>query len=68
MSKFLSLDDFQVQFRLKQIVSADPLEKERLLKELEEFADQGIPDMRAIQTTTEAVQNRANNVSVKFEK
>lgn len=36
----------QVQFRLKQIVSADQEEKEILLKELEEFAFKGIPDVR----------------------
>ncbi|WAR02008.1 RUND1-like protein [Mya arenaria] len=36
----------QVQFRLKQIVSSDDDQKERLLKELEEFAFRGIPDVR----------------------
>lgn len=36
----------QVQFRLKQIVSAEPDDKETLLKELEEFAFKGIPDVR----------------------
>lgn len=36
----------QVQFRLKQIVSAPPDDKETLLKELEEFAFRGIPDAR----------------------
>ncbi|KAK7491489.1 hypothetical protein BaRGS_00017318 [Batillaria attramentaria] len=36
----------QVQFRLKQIVSADPDDREDLLKELEEFAFKGIPDVR----------------------
>ncbi|BFZ16011.1 hypothetical protein BsWGS_19049 [Bradybaena similaris] len=36
----------QVQFRLKQIVSAGPDDKEDLLKELEEFAFRGIPDVR----------------------
>lgn len=36
----------QVQFRLKQIVSAKPEDKETLLKELEEFAFKGIPDVR----------------------
>nr|CAG4638365.1 EOG090X03YR [Cyclestheria hislopi] len=34
----------QVQFRLKQIVDAEPDMKERLLRELEEFAFRGIPD------------------------
>ncbi|XP_059142170.1 RUN domain-containing protein 1-like [Physella acuta] len=36
----------QVQFRLKQIVSAEAEDKETLLKELEEFAFKGIPDVR----------------------
>ncbi|KAF2356211.1 hypothetical protein FHG87_013035 [Trinorchestia longiramus] len=46
----------QVQFRLKQIINAEPDEKERLLKELEEFADRGIPDLRAIEHTRQAVR------------
>ncbi|EEC00804.1 conserved hypothetical protein, partial [Ixodes scapularis] len=40
----------QVQFRLKQIVNASQEEKEVLLKELEEFAFRGIPDLRSYQT------------------
>ncbi|XP_005112834.1 RUN domain-containing protein 1 [Aplysia californica] len=40
----------QVQFRLKQIVSAEPDDKETLLKELEEFAFKGIPDVRGCKT------------------
>lgn len=40
----------QVQLRLKQIVDASAEDKERLLKELEEFAFRGIPDMRAPST------------------
>ncbi|XP_074660272.1 RUN domain-containing protein 1-like [Tubulanus polymorphus] len=36
----------QVQFRLKQIIDANPESKEDLLKELEEFAFRGIPDVR----------------------
>ncbi|XP_044020404.1 RUN domain-containing protein 1-like isoform X2 [Aphidius gifuensis] len=35
----------QVQFRLRQIVDAPTSEKESLLKELEEFAFRGIPDV-----------------------
>lgn len=35
----------QVQFRLRQIVDAPTSEKETLLKELEEFAFRGIPDV-----------------------
>ncbi|CAG0884977.1 unnamed protein product [Cyprideis torosa] len=41
----------QVQFRLQQIVSADPAERETLLQELEEFAFRGIPDTRGFQLT-----------------
>ncbi|KAM7439161.1 Rab GTPase binding [Porites harrisoni] len=36
----------QVQFRLKQVVSAPEEKRERLLMELEEFAFQGCPDVR----------------------
>ncbi|XP_070565440.1 LOW QUALITY PROTEIN: RUN domain-containing protein 1-like [Ptychodera flava] len=36
----------QVQFRLKQIVSASAEDKEGLLQELEQFAFQGCPDVR----------------------
>ncbi|KAL8603820.1 hypothetical protein ACOMHN_058555 [Nucella lapillus] len=39
----------QVQFRLKQIVSAEPAQREVLLKELENFAFRGIPDVRKCQ-------------------
>ncbi|XP_042242783.1 RUN domain-containing protein 1-like isoform X1 [Homarus americanus] len=38
----------QVQFRLKQIVDASPEEKEILLRQLEEFANRGIPDVRDV--------------------
>lgn len=34
-----------VQFRLKQIVDADPEDKENLLKELEEFSFKGVPNI-----------------------
>ncbi|KAK7099030.1 RUN domain-containing protein 1-like [Littorina saxatilis] len=40
----------QVQFRLKQIVSAEPDDREILLKELEDFAFKGIPDVRGCHT------------------
>jgi len=36
---------FQVQFRLRQIVDAPVKDKDVLLKELEEFAFRGIPDV-----------------------
>lgn len=38
----------QVQFRLKQIISAPNDEKEILLKDLEQFAFMGIPDVRSV--------------------
>ena len=53
-NQFLSC--FQVQFRLKQIVDASPEEKEQLLKELEEFANRGIPDVRSI-SCNENIEN-----------
>lgn len=37
----------QVQFRLKQIVAAPPEDKEQLLKELEEFAFRGCPNLES---------------------
>ncbi|XP_064599758.1 RUN domain-containing protein 1-like [Liolophura sinensis] len=46
----------QVQFRLKQIVDAEPEDKEALLKDLEEFAFKGIPDMRKCQLDTEELK------------
>ena len=36
----------QVQLRLKQIVDANEDQREQLLKELEQFANRGIPDLR----------------------
>jgi hypothetical protein len=38
----------QVQFRLQQITEAPSEEKQLLLKELEEFASRGIPDVRGL--------------------
>lgn len=35
----------KVQFRLRQVVAADPNEKESMLKELEEFAFRGCPNL-----------------------
>ncbi|XP_023212617.1 RUN domain-containing protein 1-like, partial [Centruroides sculpturatus] len=46
----------QVQFRLKQIVDATPQEKETLLKDLEEFAFSGIPDIRDYKTGVQLTQ------------
>ncbi|XP_076356778.1 RUN domain-containing protein 1-like [Tachypleus tridentatus] len=45
----------QVQFRLKQIVDASTEEKEVLLKELEEFAFRGVPDIRDYKSGSELV-------------
>uniref|UniRef100_A0AAF5PH12 RUN domain-containing protein n=1 Tax=Wuchereria bancrofti TaxID=6293 RepID=A0AAF5PH12_WUCBA len=47
-SSLLSLSTHfaQVQFRLKQISKADPLERDRLLKELEDFAFRGCTDLK----------------------
>ena len=39
---------FQVQFRLKQIINSDANERENLLKELDQFADSGIPDVKSM--------------------
>ncbi|UYV80234.1 RUNDC1 [Cordylochernes scorpioides] len=47
----------QVQFRLKQIVESPQEEKEKLLKELEEFAFRGIPDIRSIEDLEREPQN-----------
>lgn len=38
----------QVQFRLRQIVDAPTLERDRMLKNLEEFAFRGIPEMKTL--------------------
>ncbi|GFQ87644.1 RUN domain-containing protein 1 [Trichonephila clavata] len=46
----------QVQFRLKQIGEASPEEKENLLKELEEFAFRGIPDIREYENGLDLTQ------------
>ncbi|KAG8184229.1 hypothetical protein JTE90_013205 [Oedothorax gibbosus] len=46
----------QVQFRLKQIVDASQEEKEILLKELEEFAFRGIPDVREYENGLDLTQ------------
>ncbi len=35
----------QVQFRLKQVIAAPDEDKDRLLRELEEFANRGCPNM-----------------------
>ncbi|KAK6110408.1 RUN domain family protein [Brugia pahangi] len=47
-SSLLSLSTHfaQVQFRLKQISKADPSERDRLLKELEDFAFRGCTDLK----------------------
>ncbi|CAM1306729.1 RUNDC1 (predicted) [Pycnogonum litorale] len=54
----------QVQFRLKQIVDASPEEKEVLLKELEEFAFRGIPDVRDIQCNSDKIEDTVGNLII----
>lgn len=46
----------QVQFRLKQIISAPQEHKEDLLRELEEFAFKGIPDLSQAHPPTRPAQ------------
>ncbi|KAM3183112.1 hypothetical protein ACTXT7_011000 [Hymenolepis weldensis] len=41
----------QVQFRLEQVLQADPEEKETLLKDLEQFAWKGVPDLSSLKLT-----------------
>lgn len=50
----------QVQLRLKQIVSASSDEKERLLKDLEEFAFSGIPDLASVNLMVNQTQDEMN--------
>lgn len=51
----------QVQLRLKQIVAASDDEKEALLKELEEFAFRGIPDLRDPQIDGNILNDKDND-------
>lgn len=55
----------QVQFRLKQIINAEPDDKETLLKELEEFAFKGCPDVRGCRS--QDAQMLENDVEVEHE-
>nr|CAG4641593.1 EOG090X03YR [Eurycercus lamellatus] len=57
----------QVQFRLKQIVDAEPETKEVLLKELEEFAFRGIPDFQNPIRSVEGAQNTEEDHATKME-
>nr|CAG4648577.1 EOG090X03YR [Polyphemus pediculus] len=57
----------QVQFRLKQIVEAEPDTKETLLKELEEFAFRGIPDFQKSMRCVEGAQNSDEDHATKME-
>ncbi|KAG1677506.1 RUN domain-containing protein 1 [Nymphon striatum] len=52
----------QVQFRLKQIVDASAEEKELLLKELEEFAFRGIPDIQEIRCNSDEIEESVGNL------
>jgi len=55
----------QVQFRLKQIVEAPTEHKEDLLKELEEFAHRGIPDVESVSLSV--AKHREENDDVDHE-
>ncbi|XP_062516626.1 RUN domain-containing protein 1-like isoform X2 [Corticium candelabrum] len=46
----------QVQFRLKQIVAAENSDKEALLRDLEEFAFQGCPNVQSVLDTTQVTE------------
>jgi predicted transcriptional regulator len=48
----------QVQFRLKQVVAAADEDKDRLLRELEEFAFRGCPNMSNSVSMASAVQDQ----------
>ncbi|KAL5971773.1 RUN domain-containing protein 1 [Taenia solium] len=46
----------QVQFRLEQVLQADPEEKELLLRDLEQFAWKGVPDLHALRSNQKTFQ------------
>ncbi|XP_065197428.1 RUN domain-containing protein 1-like [Sycon ciliatum] len=46
----------QVQFRLKQIVAADPDDREKMLMSLEEVASHGCPDVRTREESSNLLQ------------
>lgn len=52
----------QVQFRLRQIVESPPDERDVLLKNLEEFAFRGIPEIK--NTTESSVENDGNIINL----
>nr|CAG4636907.1 EOG090X03YR [Ceriodaphnia reticulata] len=57
----------QVQFRLKQIVDAEPETKETLLRDLEEFAFRGIPDFQKTLWCVEEGQHSEEDHATKME-
>ncbi|KAI9560818.1 hypothetical protein GHT06_011770 [Daphnia sinensis] len=57
----------QVQFRLKQIVDAEPETKETLLRDLEEFAFRGIPDFQKTFCCVEEGKNSEEDHATKME-
>ncbi|BHF59871.1 RUN domain containing 1 [Sparganum proliferum] len=52
----------QVQFRLEQVLHSDPEQKEILLKELEQFAWKGVPDLHFLRNGNGNVQENQSDV------
>ncbi|VDO03179.1 unnamed protein product [Rodentolepis nana] len=50
----------QVQFRLEQVLQADPNEKETLLRDLEQFAWKGVPDLSSLKPIQSNYQDGNN--------
>ncbi|MCP9266022.1 hypothetical protein DINM_021476 [Dirofilaria immitis] len=65
-SSLLSLSTHfaQVQFRLKQISKADASERDRLLKELEDFAFRGCTDLRLERQKRSPLMDNGKNVQL----
>ncbi len=55
----------QVQLRLKQIVDSNDDQREELLKELEQFANRGIPDIR--QPQIDLTDNKDYGISLSID-
>ncbi|KAL7063547.1 hypothetical protein AAHC03_0936 [Spirometra sp. Aus1] len=51
----------QVQFRLEQVLHSDPEQKEILLKELEQFAWKGVPDLHFLRNGNGNVQDNQSD-------
>ncbi|VDD80910.1 unnamed protein product [Mesocestoides corti] len=59
-SSLLSLTSHfaQVQFRLEQVLQADPEQKEALLRDLEQFAWKGVPDLHLLRLNNSVCQSQ----------